>query len=665
MPPNKVPSCDIALVSMPWAPPIEPCLGLSILKSCLTRAEISARVFHFGTDLLRWLRHDTYQYLADSWGLNEFLFTADLDPALGERQQAAVVKRVLTYWKAGHRYDAYPSAESVFDLFMIVRHEIVPQFLQEAADRTLRSNAKMVGFTCLFDQTMASLALAAKLKSIDPTLTIVFGGYALEGAPGSTVAQAFPCVDYLVRGDGEQAIVDLAQLILGNSKSVRRDVRATARLDFTPRILTDTNSLQLGADLASGRIIRAPNYDLNNSPIPDYDDWYDDLSVLEASHKIHVETEVLPVESSRGCWWGQSKHCVFCGIDDETLKYRYKDPSLTLQMLEDMRARYGDVTFRFSDYIMPKVYYSELLPRLADHQPRFRLHSEIKANHPPERIRLLVNAGFVAVQPGVESFSTPVLRSMDKGVRGIDNVCLIKTAYIEHLIIYYNILYGLPDDSVEAYEAMLELLPRIYHFMPPVSRTEIVVTRFAPLQIDPNRFGISTKPVHHECYDVLFSDQFLEDTGFSLDDYGYYFERNFAYSEELRALYNQLVLQVDHWKKQHQTRFVELSYEASDGVLAIRDSRYSSEEMYVLSDAASVLYGRIEHRPVKFDRVRAELNSVGLLTVEESATALAELEESRLIWKEDELVFGLAVPKSVACAHSDEGWHQEWLSIYA
>src|SRR5206468_4419678 len=144
------------------------------------------------------------------------------------------------------------------------------------------------------------------------------------------------------------------------------------------------------------------------------------------------------------------------------------------------------------------VYYSELLPSLAAHEPRFRLHAEIKANHPPERIRLLVDAGFVAIQPGVESFSTSVLRSMKKGVRGIDNVCLIKTAYLEHLIIYYNILYGLPGDSVDAYEAMLESLPRIYHLMPPVSRTETVVTRFAPLQMNPEKFGSSARPVHHE-----------------------------------------------------------------------------------------------------------------------------------------------------------------------
>ncbi|MFE2151521.1 RiPP maturation radical SAM C-methyltransferase [Streptomyces lavendulae] len=682
MPGAETASCDIALVSMPWAPPNEPCLGLSILKACLTRADLSARVFHFATDLLRWLKYDTYQFLSDWWGLNEFLFTGTLDPSLGEKQKAAVVQRILTYWKAGdgYQHDAYPTPDSILDLFMSVRHEVIPQFLDEAADRILLSGARIVGFTCLFDQTMASLALATKLKALKPELTVVFGGYALEGSPGRTVAQAFPCVDHFVVGDGEQAIVDLACHILGKPslQQSRTPTPLRSLLPLTPsdssRPIAGTDFLGSGtapnvtaekASLASQKIIHAPKYALNDSPIPDYDDWYEDLSLLERSHGIRVNTEVLPVESSRGCWWGQSKHCVFCGIDDETLKYRHKDASVTLDMLKELRARYGNATFRFSDYIMPKAYYTDLLPQLAQCRPRFRLHSEIKANHPPERIQLLVDAGFIAVQPGVESFSTSVLRSMDKGVRGIDNACLIKTGYNARLAIYYNILYGLPGDSTRAYEEMLGMIPRIYHLMPPASRTETVITRFAPLQVDPARFGISSNPVHHECYDALFSDQFLRRTGFSLDDYGYYFDRNFTFSPELKALYSQLVFQVDHWKKLHQTRFVELSFESIDASLKIKDSRFSAAaDEYVLSREASLLYEKVEHRPISFDRVCAKLRSVGRLTVSEAEAGLAELEQRRLIWKEGELIFGLAVPRKVAAAHCEDRWPQTWRSIY-
>ncbi|MFG3257217.1 RiPP maturation radical SAM C-methyltransferase [Streptomyces sp. NPDC048172] len=658
------PACDVALVSMPWAPVLEPSLGLGILKSCLDREGIAARVFHFAPELLRWTTLDTYQYLADSWGLNDFVFSGEIDRELGEQQRAAVVERVMTYAREGRKYDAYPTAESVLDLIMTARHEVVPRLVASAADAVLASGARMVGFSCLFDQTMASLALATAVKRRDPDITVVFGGYALEGPPGTEVVKAFPCVDHLVVGDGEEEIVRLARWALGQGPA------ASGPGGAQPGASPGTSpSAPPGAP---PRIIRARKVPLDDSPVPDYSDWYRDLAALEAAHSIRIGTEVLPVESSRGCWWGQTKHCVFCGIDDETLQYRFKDPGLVLGMLDELRARHGNVTFRFSDYIMPKAYYTGLLPELAAREPRFKLHAEIKANQPPERVELLARAGFVAVQPGIESFATPVLKEMDKGVRGIDNVSLLKSGYAHRLTVQYNILYGLPGDQVDAYAEMLRQLPRLYHLTPPVSRTETVVTRFAPLQENPGRFGIRTRPVHHECYDALFSAEFLSATGFSLDNYAYYFQRNFPYSRELKTAYWGIVVQVDHWKSLHRTRFVELSYEEHGNHgdrLRVHDSRFSDGETYALSVTASAILREVGHRPLNISRVRRAMAAAGTEFSDAAFdaafdAALGELDEKRLIWREGELILGLALPKEVSDRHQESGWPKEWGSLY-
>ena len=69
------------------------------------------------------------------------------------------------------------------------------------------------------------------------------------------------------------------------------------------------------------------------SPMPDYGDWFEEVQRLALRHRIEVRTEVLPVEASRGCWWGQHAHCIFCGIDEEALKYRYKPSGAVLAML--------------------------------------------------------------------------------------------------------------------------------------------------------------------------------------------------------------------------------------------------------------------------------------------------------------------------------------------
>ena len=112
---------------------------------------------------------------------------------------------------------------------------------------------------------------------------------------------------------------------------------------------------------------------------------------------------------------------------------------------------------------------------------------------------------------------------MDKGVSGMQNVFLLREGFRFGIQINYNFLYGLPGERAEWYARMVKLLPRLFHLTPPYSRTETIVTRFAPLQADPGRFGIATEPRHHRCYECLFSEEFLSRTQFELDNYAYYF----------------------------------------------------------------------------------------------------------------------------------------------
>ncbi len=117
---------------------------------------------------------------------------------------------------------------------------------------------------------------------------------------------------------------------------------------------------------------------------------------------------------------------------------------------------------------------------------------------------------------------------------------------------------GCLEEEVEDYEETLAMVPRIYHLSPPVARTYTVITRFAPLQASPERFGLN-RHLHHCCYDVLFSEGFLAESGFDYDQFAYDFEEGFGYSEVLDHLYSQLVIDVQHWKNLHRQRFVELS----------------------------------------------------------------------------------------------------------
>jgi hypothetical protein len=173
--------------------------------------------------------------------------------------------------------------------------------------------------------------------------------------------------------------------------------------------------------------------------------------------------------------------------------------------------------------------------------------------------------------------------------------------------------------------------------------------------------------VHDNCYDVLFSQQFLENSSFNLDDYAYYFERNFSYKPELEIHYKQMVQQVDHWKKSHKDRFVELSYiELTDNSVEILDTRFTSEDSYVLKNLpAKILLLLKNTSPVRIKKLCETLSeSEGNISEEAVWDAIAILDTKRLLWMEGDLILALPVSREIVDTHKANSWIKSWPSLY-
>ena len=70
--------------------------------------------------------------------------------------------------------------------------------------------------------------------------------------------------------------------------------------------------------------------------------------------------------------------------------------------------------------------FDDFLPELAARRLDVELFYEVKANLKKAQVRLLRDAGVRVIQPGIESFSNDVLARMRKGVRGLQNIQLLK-----------------------------------------------------------------------------------------------------------------------------------------------------------------------------------------------------------------------------------------------
>ncbi len=564
----------VLLVSPPWTSLNEPSLGLALLSAVLEKAAIPRRVVHLNLFTLAFLRAETYAALARVYALNDFLFSGVLDPEVTPRQLRLLREKASELVSLGtidHR--KYGGIPGIVDQILRLRSEVIPQWIETQALRMLSWKPTLVGFTCMFDQTIAAAAISSRTKALAPDVLIAFGGYAVRSPTGEMLLEAFPWLDAVCAGEGEPCICDLA----------RASVTAPPDLFRVPNLLFRDRT---------GRVVSSPQakpVDMDTIPIPDFDDFYEDVRQLRRENEVDIAVDRLPVENSRGCWWGATHHCTFCGIHDDDLAYRARGAETVLRTLDCLNERYDCQEFRFSDYILPHRYYTTLLPMLIDRGAPYRLKCELKANVNESRVRLLADAGFVEVQPGIESFCTKILKSMDKGVSGIQNVHLLLLARRHGIVILYNILYGLPDDDPAALEAMVCALPNLAHLDPPATRGRIQITRYAPLQSDPGRFGL--RPSRHErSYDLIFSEAFLNSSGFDLDRYCYIFELPFEPSPRLTVAYREIERLCDEWIDADRRREIDLRYDIDDrGALVVHDGRQEPLLSYALEASEAAL----------------------------------------------------------------------------
>jgi hypothetical protein len=73
--------------------------------------------------------------------------------------------------------------------------------------------------------------------------------------------------------------------------------------------------------------------------------------------------------------------------------------------------------------------------------------AELKANLSDERFALLAAAGFVELQPGIESFSSDALRKMRKGVTAAQNVHTLVMGRKHGVRIFHNLLMAFRTTS--------------------------------------------------------------------------------------------------------------------------------------------------------------------------------------------------------------------------
>jgi len=552
----------VALISMPTLSARFPSFQLALLKPTLERAGIPVQTFslfmYFGTHT--------------GWRINETL--SDVYPCMvGEWIWTRAA--FGDFAKDDGYFDIYrdnlegicKSAGCSLDDLRRLRETTAPEFIDFCLNSVDWSRFGLIGFSVVFQQTLASIALARALKERFPHIPIMMGGATFEDDIAEEIMNGCPQVDYIHCGDADETL----------PQAVRR-VYSGQSMQGMPGIMwRDEGQIAYAG--------RAPNLaDMNKTPVPDFDEYFYARKEGGYGYSDQARGVLLPIETARGCWWGVKNHCTFCGLNRSGMEFRSKRVDNVIQQLDELSRRYGILEFNAIDNIIEPEYIDRLFGQLSEANTDIKLHYEVRPSLSRAQLKHMRKGGLFSIQPGVESFSTHILKLMRKHTTGVRNLELIKWSTYYGINNLYNILLRFPGETAEDYRAQCDVISKIHHFQAPWAIAKARADRGSPMYTQPESQSIS-RLVPSPCYDYLFPKD-----RFNLNRVSYYFEHemgNTVDDQQYDEIFQAVAIWQHRWGKQPRPY---LRYRKAWATISIQDGRNCSPRAVTYTDEYATLY---------------------------------------------------------------------------
>ncbi|MCS7303791.1 MAG: RiPP maturation radical SAM C-methyltransferase [Thermoguttaceae bacterium] len=631
----------VLLVNMPFSNLRWPNLGPSLLQAALQRRGIPCQMAYLNFDFAEQIGYDDYYWIADHFAFvlgGERLFAKHYFPGqLPEDEQ--YYRQILL------RADP-EMTEQEFRQYQALEQHVEP-FLDHCERAIDWSQYRIVGFATTFQQTMASLCLARRIKRRHPEVVIVFGGAACEGEMGLELLAQFPEIDYVFLGEADLNFpLFVEQLLQGGPIQLPQGVVGRETLAYLSEGSSPAEPMAVcfgSVQGSAGAVVPQPRrakqvevalpasvglparqlgpqldpltvYDLDSLPYPNFDDYFQRYA---ASPLKECFEPLLFFETSRGCWWGQKHHCKFCGLNGASLVYRSKSPRRAVEELVYLARRYGVYGVRkacTSDNILDYRYFDSFLPMFREAGVDLKYVFEMKCNLTRQQVEQLLACGLGAAQLGIETFITPILRMIHKGATGLQNLQTLKWFSEPGIEVKWNILYGFPGENPEDYRWLAQLIPSLYHLAPPIAWGRVRLDRFSPYFEDPVGHGM-TNPRPNPAFQYVYP--FPESV---LRRLAYYYEYDYADGRNPHQYFEPVRQEIERWYSLAGTVTLR-QWDRPDGVLVLTDTRPHAaafqrrligwqREVYLFCDTGRTFRSIMEHLG-QWHQSRADARTLG------------------------------------------------------
>ena len=351
-------------------------------------------------------------------------------------------------WGLGRRFPplglAYVAGalEKAGFLVQVIDNYLLKKSLEEIKAEIKRLSPEILGMTCGSVTYGRCVETAKAVKEVLPSCKVVVGGWHGSYLPDSLLQH--PEIDYVIMGEGEHAIVELAKSITSNNdKSVIHKIPGLAFRH-------------------GGKFVKTPSSfisDLDQVPFPARH-----LLPMHLYSRIMEYLSVRPVDTMnviRGCPY----NCAFC----ETKriwgsKCRAFSPSRVVDELNHLVAKYGTkgIYFVGDNFTINKKRTIELCKEIRKSNLDLQWVCDTRVDlisH--ELLREMKSAGCHTIWFGVESGSLRILKRINKQVTLEQAQNAFRLCNDEGIKTASSFMLGLPGETLQDMEATFKFARKL------------------------------------------------------------------------------------------------------------------------------------------------------------------------------------------------------------
>lgn len=349
--------------------------------------------------------------------------------------------------------------------YVIVDGNLDPRPTETLAGIMREQNVDLLAVTVMpGPQTRSAAASCRELRKRFPAVPIAWGGYFATNY--TAAALNAPYVDFAIRGQGEQTLLDLIQALRGQ--------RAFGEIQ--------------GLSYKEGGVEPRHNGERRMQP-PDSFPWY-------PYHRIPAGQYLLPTflgrrtavhQASIGCPF----RCNFCGVATFSgSREKMESPARTEAILRHLATAYAVDAVQFYDnnFFLREDHARELCDRLTPLNMRWwcEARTDIMTRYSNATWEAIRRAGCAMIFFGAESGSNETLKEMHKDLRAEDTLELASRIRQFGIIPEFSIIFGNPKDPERDTEECIRFIRTLKRLNPD---SEIVFQHYTPVPQRDRMYG--------------------------------------------------------------------------------------------------------------------------------------------------------------------------------